>query len=534
MNFFSAEGTYLIAGTDGNDNGNDKIIFFEKDGTLKRQLGISCISRQIKYAVEDREGRIWIADDSRQFRMLPTVNSRCDSAVYEGPASGNLWDLEVSENDLWIATGGYKENLNYLNRNDGVLRLKPDGSWEQYDRNSRTEFLGEDGVRGGDDLADFIKVAASPTENKAWFGSYFEGLLEFDLEEDLMALFNHSNSEIGEVEGDPGRNRIGGIALDAEENVWVTSYRAAAPFAMMQKSTRNWTSFSTSRCGGYTELLDIVVDGAGNKWMRVANSSAGLIVYNEGDLNDPNDDICRAITQNNSNLPSNDVLSLAVDLDGDVWVGTTDGVVIFQCGSQATDPEVCPGFLQIVNVGGDNELLLKGNSVQAIGIDGANRKWFGTTSGVFLQSESGDELLASFTETNSPLFDNNIIDIAIRRSTGEVFIGTARGLQSVKTDATEGFPVNTQNVSVYPNPVRPDYFGPIAIKGLARDANVKITDITGQLVYETQALGGQAIWDGNDYNGVRAATGVYLVFSTSTKTFDNPDADMVGKILMIK
>jgi len=278
----------------------------------------------------------------------------------------------------------------------------------------------------------------------------------------------------------------------------------------------------------------VVVDGANNKWIRVANNSAGLIVFNEGDLNNPNDDICRPITQNNSNLPSNDVLSIEVDLDGDVWVGTTDGVVVFQCGSQATDEEACLGFLQIVNVGGDNELLLKGNSVQAIAVDGANRKWFGTTNGIFLQSESGDELLASFTEVNSPLFDNNVIDIDIRQSTGEVFIGTARGLQSIKTDATEGFVVNNANVTVYPNPVRPDYQGPIAIKGLARDANVKITDVMGQLVYETQALGGQAIWDGNDYNGVRAATGVYLVFSTSTKTFDNPTADMVGKILMIK
>lgn len=532
--FFSAEGALLILGIDGNNGDPDKIVFFEKNGEKRRELGISCISRNIRYAVEDEKGQIWIADDSREFRVLESLFSSCDSTTYEGPPSAEIWDIEVTEDELWVATGGFREsNRGNLFRFDGVLRLKENGAWEQYSRNTRTELLGVVPDDPGDDFADFVKVKVTPGGEKVWMGSYLEGLVEFDLAADTMNFFDESTC-IGSVVGDPARSRLAGIALDDQENVWFTSYLSDRPFGVITKEDRNCINFAPPACLGFTELLDIVVDGAGNKWMRIANTGGGLLVFNEGDLNTIADDRCRVITENNSNLPSNDVLSLTVDLDGDVWVGTSDGVVIFQCGSQALDSESCPGFLQPVNVGGDNEFLLKGESVNAIAVDGANRKWFGTTNGMFLQSESGDELLASFNELNSPLFDNNIVDIDIRQSTGEVFVGTARGLQSIRTDATEGFLVNTASVSVFPNPVRPDYFGPIAIKGLARDANVKITDVNGQLVYETTALGGQAIWDGNDYNGVRAATGVYLVFSTSTKTFDNPDADMVGKILLIK
>jgi hypothetical protein len=158
--------------------------------------------------------------------------------------------------------------------------------------------------------------------------------------------------------------------------------------------------------------------------------------------------------------------------------------------------------------------LLEKETIMAIAIDGANRKWFGTkTSGVFLISEDGETELEHFNSENSPLFSNEITDIAINQQTGEVFIGTAAGLISYMGEATAGNE-EFNDVYVYPNPVRETYEGPIVVKGLVENTDVKITDISGNLVYKTTSLGGQAIWDGKTLNGNRCKTGVYLVFMT--------------------
>jgi hypothetical protein len=210
-------------------------------------------------------------------------------------------------------------------------------------------------------------------------------------------------------------------------------------------------------------------------------------------------------------------------------VGTDEGVAVFYSPQDILTSERSDAERILVNVDGYVQYLLETESVKAIAVDGANRKWFGTErAGVFLLSADGTEQIHHFTEDNSPLFSNNIACIAINDETGEVFFGTAKGLISFKGTATPGTPTNT-DVYAYPNPVRPGYSGPIAIKGLVQDAVVKITDVTGTLIYETRAEGGQAIWNGYNFDGRRASTGVYLVFIS---TDDGKEA-MVTKILFV-
>jgi hypothetical protein len=91
--------------------------------------------------------------------------------------------------------------------------------------------------------------------------------------------------------------------------------------------------------------------------------------------------------------------------------------------------------------------------------------------------------------------------------------------------------MNYSDVKVYPNPVREDYYGPIAIKGLLAESTVKITDISGNLVQEIESFGGQAVWDGTDFNGQRVSTGVYLIFMTTGDPL--APAAAVSKILFI-
>ena len=127
-------------------------------------------------------------------------------------------------------------------------------------------------------------------------------------------------------------------------------------------------------------------------------------------------------------------------------------------------------------------------------------------------SADGLKTISYFNVDNSPLISNKIRSLAFEPNSGDLYIGTDKGIISYRTDATLT-EAGKAEVFVYPNPVRPDYQGPIAVKGLPNNAEVKITDINGSLVYQTTANGGQAIWDGNLLSGERAATGVYLVFA---------------------
>ncbi|HEY1113060.1 MAG TPA: T9SS type A sorting domain-containing protein, partial [Chitinophagaceae bacterium] len=188
----------------------------------------------------------------------------------------------------------------------------------------------------------------------------------------------------------------------------------------------------------------------------------------------------------------------------------------------------CEALLPIAVQGGFANYLFKGEEVRSIAVDGADRKWIATRNGVWLVNPDGDKVLAHFNENNSPLFSNDVRSIAIDPATGEVYFATARGILSFRGTATEPEATN-DNLLVYPNPVPPHYAGTIAIKGLAENSFVKITELNGRLVYQAKALGGQAVWNGLDYTGKRIASGVYLVLVTDGEQKERA----AGKIVFI-
>ncbi|MEN0006590.1 MAG: hypothetical protein AAF798_20725, partial [Bacteroidota bacterium] len=512
LDFLKATGLHLFAAypictSDGCSGGN--LVYFEASGAVN-EIPRACFA-SVNAVVEDEQGRIWLGDEARDFRYLEgTSATECTFLSFNSPFSIENKEMTVANNQLWLAAGGVDQRFSARFIDHGFASLI-EGNWSIYNRRNREELKGEnpaDNARG-DDLFDFITVAVHPDNGKIFAGSYTEGLIEFDPETDEMILYNENNSTLETAAGDITRSRISSIAFDDENNLWVANHTArnGAPLSVLTNEGF-WRNFSFTGSCADTDVRQIDVDLNGYKWIVMGSDQSGILVYDEADLDNPNDDRCRIFSANNSNLPTNSTNCLAIDLDGDIWVGTTEGIIIFECGASAFEPE-CQGSRRIVEQDGFNAFLLDTEDVQAIAVDGANRKWVGTRNGVFLLSASGEEQILRFEVSNSPLFDNNIIDIAVNDQTGEVFIGTNKGVLSYQGDATLGGRVNRATVEVFPNPVRPEYDGPIAIRGLARDANVKITDVNGKLVFETTANGGQAVWDGRDYNGRRASSGVY-------------------------
>jgi Two component regulator propeller len=518
--YLSADGPGVLMGFREGFDG--RVVYRAADGALST-VHEPCDARIPFYGIEDGARKFWFADLTDDFRYFDATTGRCDRLRFNSPYNHQSSEIVVSNDHVFVATPGFDVNLNAIYSRLGLYIFdKKESQWRRFNGTSNPE------LEGGDCDKDFWRVIPHPTEDKFHVGSFVGGMVQVEEGGKKTDCFNQNNSILQNA-GASGSNRtaIAGMAYDESGNLWICNYGAASPIAVLKKdgTLRNFTNSLANN------LLQVVVDRNGFKWF-VVGFNGGVLVYDSGkDLDNPADDRYQLFTTSNSKLPSNTVTSIAVDLDGDVWVGTQKGVVVYQCGGDAVFTQ-CANSRPQTLVDGFRAELLETEEVRTIAIDGGNRKWFGTFNGIFVQSPDGRTEEARFTTANSPLFDNAITDIAIDQRTGEVWIGTERGLQSLRAEATQGGRVNTSQPYAYPNPVRPDYDGPIAIYGLARDANVKITDVTGNLVYEGRATGGQAVWDGRDYLGRRAASGVYLIFATSTALFENPDA-AIAKIVVL-
>ncbi|HTB30834.1 MAG TPA: two-component regulator propeller domain-containing protein, partial [Bacteroidia bacterium] len=277
-------------------------------------------------------------------------------------------------------------------------------------------------------------------------------------------------------------------------------------------------------------VTKLLITRTGAKWMLFPG--AGILAYQDnGTFVAPSATNTTFITNvpNYGALPSLNIYCMTEDLNGAIWIGTDAQVVVFYSPDNIFNG---PGGWDAQNVyvqqTGYTQYLMQNQYSTCIAVDGANRKWIGTLGGgVFLMSADGTQQILNFTSSNSPLLSNNILSLTIDQTNGEVFFGTDQGLISYRGSATEGN-ATFSNVYAYPDPVPHNYTGPIAIKNLVSNSDVKIASVNGEIVYHTVAQGGQAIWNGDNFNGVRVQTGVYLVFCTS------PDGtqSLVTKLLL--
>ncbi|OWY21348.1 hypothetical protein C7N43_21455 [Sphingobacteriales bacterium UPWRP_1] len=473
------------------------------------------VNRPIQ-AFPDEWGNVWAADLWRSLALMGANFSQ--TIVPEGPYSPNVFGLTTEANRLWVANGGINySNWNTLFRTDG-FGIYENGIWQGYgDRN--TPFLA--------DKLDILQIIKHPTQNLYYLASYYAGLLTYNGAD--FSLYNPQNSTLQTAVGDV-RCRVSGLVYDAAGNLWVSNFGAPKAISVLT-AQGEWQSFTTPFITGDppNPLTQILVDDYDQKWV-VAHKN-GLLVFNHGaSLQSTSDDNYKLLKSGSGlgNLPTNEVTCIAKDKDGAIWVGTAKGIGVYYC-PYAIFTNGCDAVKPYVEVTGYGAYLLETEVVRAIAVDGANRKWVGTENGLWLLSSDGTVPLQYFTTQNSPLLSNFITAIAINGQTGEVYIGTDRGLVSYRSDATESSDANGKLV-VFPNPVRPEYEGNIAIQGLAQNANVKITDIAGNLVFETTANGGTAIWNGKDYTGKKAASGVYLIFGSNTDGSDS----VTGKFMIIR
>lgn len=458
-------------------------------------------------AVISKEGEIFAASDRRG---LVIISQNGATGGPPGPETKNVYDLKILEDGtIWVASGARSPTWGPSFRADQMF----------YRRNGSWKVLRESNDGYAFTHADFVQIAINPNDPSHLFvGSILSGLYE-------IRDFQYTNI----TQGPPiplGQNRpgIGGLAFDAQSNLWFSpSY---SDIGLIQQGT-DGTTLQNVNFPGFTSVNvptgDVLVDDLGHVWL--ASIGRGIAVYQ------PETGLRQYLTGqfNAGDLPSLSIRTMAKDRNGEIWVGTEDGIRVFSPGQLFTGQPVNGQRIVITAEDGNNELLLAQTVINDIAVDGANRKWIATQgAGVILVSDDGREVIHRFRAGDTPLFSDNVLCVAIDPTTGEVYFGTDLGIVSFRGNATEATG-SFGDVYVFPNPVRETHDGPVTVAGLARDSDVIITDVAGNLVYKTQAQGGTATWNGLRYDGRRPATGVYLVFCTNE---DGSEA-MVTKFLYI-
>ncbi len=494
-------------------SGASQVLQLNADGSIQRNMQYGGVISFPKNAISVNN-ETWIAD---LFGGLSRWRGN-DPEVFKpnSPFDVSSGGMTVYNDVLYATAGSVNESWNYLYNRGGIYKLQ-DGNWNAFNQYTYPVL---------DTLMDFLTAVVDPRDESLWAGSYGGGLLHIKTDGQLEIF--KQNSPIGATIGDPTSYRVAGLAFDAENNLWIANFGSNQQLHVL-KNDGNWMSFTAPFTLNLNAAAQILIDDANQKWI-LSPLGNGIIVFDHNNtLDNPNDDKWRMYRQGAGlgNLPSSEVLALAKDKSGFIWIGTGDGIAVVQCPFEAFITG-CEAVWPVIKEDAFANYLFKGQQVRSIAVDGADRKWIATASGAWLVSPDGDKVLAHFNEANSPLLSNDVRSITINGSNGEVFFATAKGIISFRGTATEAAK-SKNNVLVYPNPVPPGYNGSIGIRGLPENSTVKITELNGRLVYQARSLGGQAIWNGLDYKGRQASSGVYLVIAVD----DNRQEKVVSKIVFI-
>jgi hypothetical protein len=488
------------------------LIYYGSDGSLKRTIssygwGIPNISQGI---IENND--VWISDIN--YGLVQGKNMTIFSSLsLSGPASNDVVNITSENGKTIICAGGADNSWNRLNRSLQV---------SAYENSQFTNIVS--GTEG-----DAMRSIIDPGNNSHFFVSTWgDGLLEYN-DNVLVKHYNSSNSPLQNGSAAGSGIKICGLAMDKSKNLWITQTDVNGRIKIL-KPEGSWIVYPLTIDAPVAG--DIISTEKGQKWITLPGGY-GLFIIDDNNTPDVfTDDKARKLTITDSDDKIiNTVFSAAEDLDGNIWIGTDQGPVIYYNTDQVFDDDVRGYRIKVPRNDGSGlaDYMLGTESVTSISVDGANRKWLGTkSSGVYLLSADGTTMLKNYNEQNSPLFSDSIASVAVDNLTGEVWFGTSEGVLSVRETAISGKQAY-DNVYSFPNPVREDYEGNVTITGLMKDTQIKITDVSGNLVFETMSEGGQAVWDLSTYNRHRVSTGVYLIFCAN----NDGSKSYVTKILVI-
>ena len=460
-------------------------------------------------ALEPSSSGFWVGTTTSG--LARWTGTKWEYSAPNGPQSNFFSSLVVDDNGvLWAASG-------ISGRGQGFYRYDPaapDGQqWKNYT------------VAGYPIMQtnDYYKVSLG-VSGSLWVSSWGRGALEVVGDSITRRLDQSTQPSLaGSVPQDPSYVVIGGIGVDSEGSTWIVNRSAINGNHLAQIFGKDSARYRTSPSEGV--FTNIVVDHNNTKWLANAEPNnkpaTGLFYFNEDTLVSGT-----RITggwgwmMQGDGLPNNSILSLAVDLDGDVCVGTDIGMIII---TEPSNPKAASKL---------SSFPLRGQSVQAIAVDAVGNKWVGTKEGVIVLTPDAIQLLTQYSvlSTAGKLVDDDVRSIAIDQRRGIIYFGTEKGLSSLEIT-----PVQTarsfSSLEIGPNPYVIPGSQPLTIRNLVPESSVKIVSVNGTLISEFQAQGGgRAFWNGQDVTGQLVPSGVYFVVAFA----ENGNQIITGKVAVVR
>ncbi len=403
-----------------------------------------------------------------------------------------------------------------MNSNPGCIQVLGNNEWSFF----QDDIASQTGIN----YQDVFCLDIDPRDNSHVMVGSREGLYEFRNGQ-FVKLWNNQNSPIESFnKKSKDYELVFGVMYDRDGNLWALNSQAPTQSILEYTKDGEWKSFPHEELmklkylfpdpQSLGSLKGMMTDSRGLVWFVNDHWTVPSFYAYQAETNALNSYQGPFVNEDGTSLNITSCQCITEDKDNNMWIGTPVGPFMVES-NQLREANPILTQVKVPRNDGTNyaDYLLSGVNIKSIVVDKNNRKWFGTNgNGLYLIAADNITTLAHFTKTNSKLLSDNILSLALNDATGELFIGTDKGLCSYTgnfSDSSNG--MTKDNVWAYPNPVKPDYTGAITITGLENGASVKIVTSNGVLVNEGTANNGEYKWYGINRDGKRVASGVYMV-----------------------
>ena len=485
------------------------------------------------------KGELMVSETGQLLRRFSIADGQLQQKGEEiggyGPLRDLCYHMKMQGNRLFVSGGRIDYTKNVWQ--PGTAMMYEDGKWQFFSEDRISQITNYE-------FYNTMSIAQDPKdENHHFIAAGGGGLYEFrDFK--FEKLYNFYNSPLQSQPKDIiSIVRVTGAEYDNAGNLWIMNQRTDTVIRILRPDGK-WSSVYVEDMKNNATAERCFFDSKGRFWMNsrawYGDIRGGILCldYN-GTIDDTKDDVAtyRYTAPNEDGAVidlSTGVYDITQDHDGAIWVGAETGVYVIDNPDDFTRSDFYFNQIKVPRNDGTNyaDYLLAGTPVTAIAVDGANRKWLGTaSSGLYLVSPDGREILKHFTTSNSALPDDGIYTLAVHPKTGEVYIGTGKGLTAYQSEVSEpAESLSKDNIRVYPNPVRPGFKGNVTITGLTQDADIRIMTPSGYAVASGTSTGGTFIWDVRTFEGTPVSTGVYYIMIADKEGGEH----LVSKITIIR